>query len=177
MRAKPKAITSINDLTPDDANANKGSERGTGLIEKSLEQLGAGRSIVVDKHGNVIGGNKTLEGWAGIGGERIRVVQTDGHELVVVQRTDLDLKKDKRARQLAIVDNRAGQVSLAWDAPTLLSQVQEFSIEPELIGFTQNELEEMGAAEIQGAEAPAERQAKPVKCPACGLKFKPGAEE
>jgi hypothetical protein len=43
-------------------------------------------------------------------------VETDGSELVVVKRTDLDLysETDKRARQLAYADNKIAEVDLAW---------------------------------------------------------------
>ena len=44
----------------DSRNANKGTERGLALLDKSLRQYGAGRSILVDKNGRVIAGNKTL---------------------------------------------------------------------------------------------------------------------
>jgi hypothetical protein len=33
----------LSDLTPDSHNANKGTERGRALLEKSLRQYGAGR--------------------------------------------------------------------------------------------------------------------------------------
>lgn len=109
-----KNIKSVQDLTPDFDNANLGSERGTKVIDNSLEQHGAGRAIVVDKYGFVIAGNKTLE-LAAARGFPIRVVQTDGKTLVAVQRTDLDLQ-DPKARQLAYLDNRAHEVSLTWSA-------------------------------------------------------------
>ena len=44
-------------LTPDRHNMNRGTERGLQLLEKSLRDYGAGRSILVDKAGNVIAGN------------------------------------------------------------------------------------------------------------------------
>lgn len=119
-----KCIKNIQDLCPDEMNANRGTERGHAMIEDSLRQLGAGRSILVDKHGKVIAGNKTLESAANIGLDDIAVVQTDGKKLVVVQRTDLDLEKGGKARKLAIADNRTGQVSLDWD-PNILAQLQE----------------------------------------------------
>ena len=49
----------------------------------------------------------------------VLIVQTDGRQLVAVQRMDLDLEADPRAKQLAIADNRAGQVSLEWDTDVL----------------------------------------------------------
>jgi hypothetical protein len=37
------------------------------MIEDSLRQYGAGRSILLDKHGNIVAGNKTVENAAAIG--------------------------------------------------------------------------------------------------------------
>jgi DNA modification methylase len=109
----------ISDLQPDTKNANKGTERGAALIESSLRTYGAGRSILIDKHGRIIAGNKTAENFGSIGLEDVLVIQTDGTKLVAVQRMDLDLETDKAAKELAIADNRAGQVSLEWDAEVL----------------------------------------------------------
>jgi hypothetical protein len=96
--------------------------------------------VLADKHGRLIAGNKTVEGAASAGMERVRVVQTDGHELVVVQRMDLDLTTDKAARELAIIDNRAGQVSLEWDAEQLNALATDYAIDLNAIGFSEEEL-------------------------------------
>jgi hypothetical protein len=40
---------------------------------------------------------------------------------VAVQRGDLDLKKDKKARELAIADNRVGELDLEWNPEVLAS--------------------------------------------------------
>lgn len=118
-----KAIKHVSDLIPDHANANKGTERGRYAVEASLRETGAGRSIVVDKNGKIIAGNKTLESWADISGE-IEIVRTDGKKLVVVQREDLDLDDvEGLARKLAYYDNRAGQLGLEWDAEQLFSDL------------------------------------------------------
>ena len=85
----------------------------------STRNYGAGRSILIDKHGRIIAGNKTAEHAGSIGLEDVIVVKTDGTQLVAVQRTDLDLKTDKAAKELAIADNRTGQVSLDWDVTAL----------------------------------------------------------
>jgi DNA modification methylase len=108
----------LHDLKPDTKNANKGTERGQQMIEASLRSYGAGRSILIDKNGRIIAGNKTAENFGAIGLEDVLVVQTDGTKLVAVQRMDLDLN-DKAAQELAIADNRAGQVSLDWDISVL----------------------------------------------------------
>jgi len=113
-----KSITSIADLKPDTKNANKGSQRGRGLLEKSLRRYGAGRSVVVDRDGEIIAGNKTIDVAAELD-LPVKVVQTNGEEVVVVQRTDLDIDSEA-GRGLAIADNRTGEVSLEWDTDALL---------------------------------------------------------
>mgnify|MGYP000852567505 CR=1 FL=1 len=124
--AKTKQLKTIADLKPDPMNVNKGTERGAKVIDWSLTELGAGRSILADADGVVIAGNKTLQG-AISHGLPIRVVETEGEELVVVQRKDLRLtgKGDerKRARQLAIADNRASEVGYVPDVATLLEHI------------------------------------------------------
>jgi hypothetical protein len=99
-------IRKVSDLQPDKRNANKGTERGLKALDHSLRQYGAGRSLLVDKHGRIIAGNKTAQAAADIGLEDVIVVHTDGTKLVAVQRDDLDLEQDKAARELAYADNR-----------------------------------------------------------------------
>ena len=67
-----------------------GSQRGGGgnqrlmfescraALAQSLRSLGAGRSIVLDRHGRIIAGNKTAEQAKALG-LRLRVITTDGH--------------------------------------------------------------------------------------------------
>lgn len=66
--------------------------RGRSLLGQSLRDYGAERSILADRQGRIIAGNKTLEATALA--MPIRVVETTGDELVVVHRTDLDLARD-----------------------------------------------------------------------------------
>jgi hypothetical protein len=90
----------IGTFTPDSRNANKGTEPGQQMIENSLRNVGAGRSIVLDKHGNIIAGDKTVENAGAIELEDVIVVQTDGTKLVAVQRMDLDLAKGERGKRI-----------------------------------------------------------------------------
>lgn len=114
----------LSDIQPDAHNANKGTERGTYMIRRSLEKLGAGRSIVLDKNGRIIAGNKTAEAAADVGIDDLIVVRTKGNQLVAVMREDLDLDDPTgQARELAYADNRAGQVSLEWDADVLSADI------------------------------------------------------
>ncbi len=111
-------------LTPDQNNANRGTERGRHMLETSLRNLGAGRSILLDKHGNVIAGNKTLEVANEIGLDDVQIVQSDGRRLIAVQRTDLDLTDPTgKARQLAYADNRVGEVDLDFDFAVIQNDI------------------------------------------------------
>ena len=115
-------------LTPDTRNANRGTDRGRKMIRESLKRYGAGRSILIDKSGNVIAGNKTLEGAQAIGLEDCQIVKSDGTRLVAVQRTDLDIN-DKAARELAIADNRASELGLEWDPDVLKALETEVDVD------------------------------------------------
>jgi hypothetical protein len=118
-----KATTDYGGIQPDRKNANKGTERGRYMVEASLRETGAGRSILLDKDGRIIAGNKTFEAASDIG-LPVRVVETDGTELVAVKRTDLDLDDDTgTARKLAYYDNRSAQVGLDWDAEQMLADL------------------------------------------------------
>jgi hypothetical protein len=162
-------------LTPDDQNANKGTPRGTGMLEESLRKFGAGRSILADKHLRIIAGNKTLEGAAAIGLEGALVVQSDGTRLVVVQRTDLDLD-DPVARELALADNRVGEVNLEWDAEAL--QALHASGQDLSAYFREEELAAIlsivpAFEPVSEDNQPRLDQKAPVTCPGCGLEFIP----
>lgn len=115
-----KTITKLSELTPDANNYNKGTEFGGGLIEKSLRKLGAGRSILLDKNGKVIAGNKTLENAvsSGFGDDDLIVVQTTGKQIVAVQRMDLDLDS-KRGKEMALADNATAKANIEWDTEAL----------------------------------------------------------
>jgi DNA modification methylase len=108
----------ITDLKFDPKNANLGTERGRKALAASLKHFGAGRSILLDKKGRVIAGNKTLEQAIAAGHQDVVLVKTDGTKLVAVQRIDLDLK-DSKAKGLAIADNRVGELDLQWDPKVL----------------------------------------------------------
>ena len=98
------------------------------MLGESIKDLGAGRSILVDSNGVVIAGNKTLEAATKAGIEDALVVETDGTRLVVVKRTDLDLTKDKKAKLMAIADNRVAELDLNWDTEVLESLSTEVDL-------------------------------------------------
>lgn len=177
QNTKTKQLRRIEDLTPDARNANKGTARGRSLLEDSLRRYGAGRSILADKHGNLIAGNKTAEVAAELG-LAIRTIETDGNELVVVQRNDLDLNTDEAARMLGYADNRVGEVSLDWDLDQIQQDVDAgVDLAP---FFTNADLDELLAELAVPTFLPVGEdeqgrldQKAQCTCPACGEVFTP----
>ena len=123
---KPK----ITDLKFDDKNLNLGTEDGNSLIEHSVRKLGMGRSILVDKHDNIIAGNKTTEGAIKAGVKNVRIIETTGDELIVVKRTDIDLNS-KAGREMAIADNQTSEVNYVLNEETAMEVISEHDISAE----------------------------------------------
>ena len=84
-------VIDIQELAQDSHNFNKGNEQGQQLMERSFKELGAGRSILLDRNGNIIAGNKSQQAAIAAGIKRVRVIETTGDELVAVKRTDVDI--------------------------------------------------------------------------------------
>jgi len=102
-------------LTPDSRNARRHPDRNLAVLEASLREVGAARSIVVDEAGVVLAGNATVEAASRMGLSRVRVVDVDGTELVAVRRTGLT---GEQKRRLALLDNRTAELA-EWDAGVL----------------------------------------------------------
>ena len=115
---KQTEVVDIRDIIPDSHNFNAGTEKGREMIEKSFRELGAGRSILLDKNNRIIAGNKSQQAAIATGITKVRIVDTDGDEIVAVRRRDVDLDS-KVGRELAFADNATQQVSLAWDETEL----------------------------------------------------------
>jgi hypothetical protein len=121
-------VLNIEELQQDDKNFNAGTEEGQRMMEKSFSELGAGRSILIDKNGKIIAGNKSQQAAIAAGIKKVRVIETMGDELVAVKRTDVDIDSVE-GRKLALADNATQVVNLAWD------EVQLEEVRDSLEGF------------------------------------------
>jgi len=124
-------------LKTDPRNARLHPPRNLEAVGRSLDELGAGRSIVVDRDGVVIGGNAVLEKAKELGLD-MRVVHTKGDKLVVVVRDDLATDDPKR-KALALADNQIALLA-EWDE-SVLEEIQfeieesDFDIDLDVMGF------------------------------------------
>ena len=119
--AKRKTPEQPEQLVQDERNANKHSKAGRKMVAESLRRYGAGRSVLVDKNNNIIAGNLTAETWDG----KVRIVETDGKELIAVRRNKY---------HLALVDE-AAQESLQWDYEEIAKLQDELGIDIDFLDF------------------------------------------
>jgi hypothetical protein len=110
-------------LKLDDKNYRVHGEKNLRLIEKSLTDCGAGRSILIDNDDCIIAGNGVYQKAQELG-LPVRVIESDGTELIAIRRTDL-ATEDSRRKALALADNYTSDTSV-FDVDVVL---QDFSIE------------------------------------------------
>ena len=145
----------------DSKNYRVHSDKNKMIIDKSLKELGAGRSILIDSENEIIAGNGVFE-QAEKQNIKIKIVETDGTELIAVKRTDLKTG-DKKRKKLALIDNHSTDTS-------------NFDFEVINGDFEEIELEEWGIEEslinLDNIKSNEDRQMPDknnmVVCPNCG---------
>ena len=161
----PAAVPSLKDLKPDPHNARKRTDRSASLIQESLQRFGAARSIVIDENGRILAGNGTVEGAKAAGIEKVRIIETEGDELVAVRRTGLT---EEQKIGLALADNRTSDLS-EWDGLMLqqLSEEQDLApwFEADELAELLPEVEELAPEEQGDADAVPEPPVEPVTKP------------
>jgi len=120
-------MTSINDLQNDPKNARKRTDKSAKLIKQSLEQYGAARSIVIDENNRILAGNGTIAGAKAAGIKNLKIIESNGDEIIAVKRTGLS---EEEKVGLAIADNRTGDLS-EWD----IDMLEQLSKEHDLNDF------------------------------------------
>ena len=143
---------SLNDLKQDQLNLNQGSESGAALLDKSLEEVGYARSMVMSADGVIICGNQTQKAALrrGDGTKEPIIIETDGDVPVIVKRKDV-MSGTAEAIKIAAYDNLANQRGLTW-RPDSRRVVEEHGVAVEEIGWT---VEEIPIEDVPSDEQPA----------------------
>jgi hypothetical protein len=131
-----ESVKAISQLKQDPKNARKRTAQSKHLIEESLNRYGAARSIVIDESDRILAGNGTVDAATRSGITKVRIVETDGDEIIAVRRTGLS--EDEKVG-LALADNRTSDLS-EWDAEMLQQLSQEHDIKP---WFSDDDLNEL----------------------------------
>ena len=100
----------MSELKFDPNNYRIHGDKNKRLINKSLADCGAGRSILIDKEDCIIAGNGVYEQAQELG-LKVRVIESDGSELIAIKRTDLNTE-DSRRKALALADNYTSDTSI-----------------------------------------------------------------
>ena len=137
----------------DGRNVRVHDERNKLAIAQSLKELGAGRSILIDAENVVIGGNGVYQEAQELG-LPVKVIESDGSELIAIKRTDLKTNDAKR-KALAIADNRTNDLSVFDDAKVaeMFAELEDFA---DAAGFSPEEIEALGKTveDMESAEVP-----------------------
>ena len=131
-------------------NARVHDNDNKSAIKSSLAELGAGRSIVIDNNNVIIGGNGVFEEAQSLG-IPVKIIESDGSELVAIKRTDLSTDDAKR-KALALADNKTGDLSFFDDnkVAELLNEIDSDKILYST-GFSADEINEL-LSSIDGLE-------------------------
>lgn len=124
-------------IKTDPRNVRIHTDRSSDAIRESLANLGAGRSIVLDAENVIIGGNGVYQEAQNLG-LPVRVIESDGKELIAIRRTDLQTNDEKR-KALALADNRLSDLSF-FDEERMLELLQECDSLAISSGFTEDEI-------------------------------------
>ena len=121
-----KAKVKISDFRPQRQNANRHTQRGIGMLNKSMADHGFIGAMTSAADGEIFDGSARLETAYDRFGEEVEpiVIDADGTRPIIVRRTDIPSANDPRAKKLAIAANRIAQVDLDWD-PELLKTIGE----------------------------------------------------
>jgi hypothetical protein len=165
----------MSEIKFDPNNYRVHNDKNKRIIRKSLEDCGAGRSVLVDKDNILIAGNGVYEQSKELG-IPVRVIETDGKELVVVKRTDLS-SEDKKRKLLALADNHSSDTSI-FDMDLVLEDfsddiLEDFEFDIDDFHITSSDIDSIFSEELQ------QREPKPKEqmCPHCGKNIYEEIEE
>jgi ParB-like chromosome segregation protein Spo0J len=131
VNSSDTVFVKLSKLKPDKRNARKHSGRNIEEIARSLREFGQHRPFVVQKStGKILVGNGMYEAMKQLGWKEGLVLYVEDD--------------DETAAKRALADNRTGELA-EWDWPVLEDIVQELGPEPDIPGWSDEEL-----ADFQG---------------------------
>jgi len=178
MSEEKTEIVQLTDLSADPKNARVHNGKNLDAIERSLEEFGPARSMVIDGEGVIRAGGGTFEAAKRAGITKVLVVEAEDDTIIAVRKR---FESDDQAAAYAIADNRTSDLS-TWDAEQLretVGQLQDLD-DPELlgaIGFSEEALDKLvsaGAAVVLNVEPPPAApeglgETPNATCPKCGF--------
>ena len=160
----------LKDFTQQKSNANKHTQRGMGVLEKSMQSVGYTSPMIAAADGEIIDGSARHEVAATVFGAQVEpiLVESDGTRPIVVVRTDVPDAKSELATKISLYANRTAELNLDWDLDILKSLgdmklLEGLWSEEERGNFQPVGIEQQGRLD----------EKKKVTCPNCGTEFEP----
>lgn len=118
---------SLSDIKFQDRNPNTGTNRGSQIIEQSIQEFGFADAGTLDKNNTIIGGNQRTAAAQKLGMDGAVIIDVDGTKPVFIRRLDLDLNDpdNDKAKRLAYALNRSQELSLHWDSSILAQDAEQ----------------------------------------------------
>lgn len=130
----------INDVIPYDRNPRQ-NDRAVEAVARSIQEFGFRQSIVVDGDHVIIAGHTRWKAAQRLGLKTVPVHVAHGLAL-------------EQVRAYRIADNKLGELA-DWDSELLadeLKQLQALSMDLDLLGFSQEDLDQLFGEETQDGE-------------------------
>lgn len=169
-------IVALDDFKKDKKNANLHSKQGEELLAESMSSDGFARPVFASADKTILGGNLTTAVAKKLGMNKAIVVYSDGTLPIVHVRRDIKSANTRKARKLALGDNRIGEVSLVWDNDVLSQLEAEHSgilqgLWQNIPGITGNP-EGLEFREVTQNSLSQKVKTNEIACPHCGKTFK-----
>lgn len=145
----------LEDCLPDDKNFNKHTQRGMGLLEKSVGEVGVIESVTVSADNKVITGNARQEVMVQkFEGVQPIIVETDGTKPVIIKRTDIK-SGTKQFHKAALLANTVSKHNVNLDLDLIQEvAVDELEIDVVDLGMYEMEISDNEAREDNESENP-----------------------
>ena len=136
----------IKRLKPFRRQVRRHTERNLAMIGDSLQQVGFGRSILIDENDEILAGAGTVEAAGERGLEQLRIIDITGDEVIALRRSNMN---DDEKLRMAIFDNRASDIG-DYDVEKLkaaLAHLQQTGGDPKVF-FNASELRMLEDREV-----------------------------
>lgn len=118
----------ITDLKPDSRNFNKHTQKGMGLLEKSMQKFGFVEAGLISEDNVICSGNARQETAVMIGMEEVQIVEIDGTKPVYLKKKGLQ-SDTKEFHELALALNQTAKENIVFDAEVIEATLEEAVIE------------------------------------------------
>lgn len=114
----------IDNVIFDEKNFNTGTELGKELINKSISKFGYREASVLDKHGNIIGGNKRTQSALDNGITDIEIIKAEKGKVYALQFDDIELDSPE-GRELALALNATAKENINFDEAIIFENISD----------------------------------------------------